>query len=136
MRIGYMAVMISLAAPLPGSVLADPDSSAPASQPAATAQAAPADSTTNAQAMPAQSSTNSQGASGQPAERVVVRGTTTSDNTGANLDQIVCRSEPPATGTRLGASRECHTVRQWNDRQRQDQRMLQQQQSVGMGGSN
>jgi hypothetical protein len=131
MRIGYMVVMISLAAALPGSVLADPSSSAPASQPVAISQAAPAESTTNAQAMPAQSATTSQGASGQPAERVVVQGTTTNDNTGANLDEIVCRSEPPATGTRLGASRECHTVRQWNDRERQDQRMIQQQQSVG-----
>jgi hypothetical protein len=40
---------------------------------------------------------------------------------GANLDEIVCKNQPPATGTRLGGGRECHTVRQWNQRQRDAQ---------------
>jgi hypothetical protein len=64
-------------------------------------------------------------------EHVIVQGTAENDNNGVNLDEIVCRSSPPATGTRLGGGRECHTVRQWNEREREDQRILQQQQSVG-----
>jgi len=49
---------------------------------------------------------------------------------GVDLDAIVCRSTPPPTGSRLGGGRECHTVRQWNDRQRQDQQMLEMQQRM------
>lgn len=28
-------------------------------------------------------------------------------------DEVVCKIEPPETGTRLGARRECHTGREW-----------------------
>ncbi len=73
----------------------------------ATDQAAPA-----AQAAPAQTT---------PAQ--------TADS--ADLDRVECRSSPPPTGTRLGATRECHTVRQWNEREQEQQRMLQRMQSVG-----
>ena len=34
------------------------------------------------------------------------------------LDKVVCRSEP-TTGTRLGAHKVCHTMRDWNEMQRQ-----------------
>jgi hypothetical protein len=49
-----------------------------------------------------------------------------------NLDEIICRAALPATGSRIGGGRECHTLRQWNQRQREDQRMLQRMQSVGL----
>ncbi|HTT83622.1 MAG TPA: hypothetical protein VMF67_09070 [Rhizomicrobium sp.] len=139
MRVGVLVVMISLAASLPASVLADPDSS-PAAQPAANAQAAPAANeqaapAMNAQAAPAQSAASQQstGGTAQPTERVVVQGTVPTSN--VNLDEIVCRESPPPTGSRLGGGRECHTVRQWNEREREQQRMLQQQQSTGFVGS-
>ena len=41
------------------------------------------------------------------------------------LDRVVCRSNPAPTGSRLGGTRECHSVREWNERTAQDQRMLQ-----------
>lgn len=121
MRIGLMVLTISLAASSPALLLAQPASPGPASQPTTTAQTESAAGTTQ-QAAPsatvAQSAAVAQ-ASSQP-----------------NLDEIVCRSEPPATGTRLGGGRECHTVRQWNERQREDQLILQQQQKTGFGGGN
>jgi cytochrome c5 len=48
------------------------------------------------------------------------------------LDEIVCKTSPPKTGTRLGGSRECHTVREWNEREKQAQDMLARTQSQGM----
>lgn len=56
----------------------------------------------------------------------------TADNSGVNLDEIVCKASPPATGTRLGGGRECHTVRQWKEREQQAQDIVRQQQSVGV----
>jgi hypothetical protein len=97
------------------------------------AQVEPA-ATATAQAMPteaAQSSVPAMQATQAPAPQAAQ----TASN-GANLDEIVCRSEPPPTGSRLGASRECHTVRQWNERMRQDQRMTQMQENVGARLSN
>jgi hypothetical protein len=49
-----------------------------------------------------------------------------------NLDEIVCKTSPPETGTRLGGSRECHTVRDWNTRQKNAQAVLAHDQSLGM----
>ena len=111
MRIGAMVVVFSLAVSLPA--FADPDSAAPANAPATSAQAAPA--------APA-----AQPATAAPAAPVAQADAT------PNLDEIVCRASPPPTGSRLGGGRECHTVRQWNEREREDQRIVQQQQSVGM----
>jgi hypothetical protein len=54
-----------------------------------------------------------------------------SQSADVNLDEVVCRTSAPATGTRLGGGRECHTVREWRDREAESQRILQQQQSVG-----
>jgi hypothetical protein len=112
MRVAIMLAAISLAASSPGPLLAQSTASAQAGQPAATAQSAPAATQQAASTPVAQ-------ASAQP-----------------NLDEIECRSLPPTTGTRLGASRECHTIRQWNERQREEQRMLQQQQNLGSNLSN
>jgi len=50
-----------------------------------------------------------------------------------SLDEIVCKTSPPQTGTRLGGSRECHTVRDWKERQQQSQDMLAHSQTLGMG---
>jgi hypothetical protein len=94
------------------------------SQPPAAAATTPAQTTANSQTP----SAAPPGSPGTP-ETVVVQGQAASN--GVNLDEIVCRSEPPTTGSRLGAGRECHTVRQWNERERQEQRMLQVQQAIG-----
>jgi hypothetical protein len=69
-------------------------------------------------------------APGTPAagERVIVHPPAVSDN----LDQIVCKTSPPQTGSRLGGSRECHTAREWKVRQQQSQDMLAHSQSLGM----
>jgi hypothetical protein len=48
------------------------------------------------------------------------------------LDEIECRILPPTTGTRLGGSRECRTVREWKTRQQQSQDMLER---TEVGGS-
>ena len=48
-----------------------------------------------------------------------------------DLDKIECRTSPPETGTRLGGKRECHTVRQWNQRQQDAQDELKRTQMNG-----
>ena len=50
----------------------------------------------------------------------------------SDLDEVVCRMTPPATGSRLGGARECHTAREWNRRQQNSQDTLMKSQSVGM----
>lgn len=50
---------------------------------------------------------------------------------GVNLDEIVCRNSPPPTGSRLGGGRECHTVREWNQRERESQDLTRQQEVTG-----
>jgi hypothetical protein len=67
-------------------------------------------------------------APGAPREVVKVTATRPTDD----LDVIECRTSPPETGTRLGGSRECHTVRDWKVRQQQAQDMLAHNQSNGM----
>jgi hypothetical protein len=49
-------------------------------------------------------------------------------------NQIVCKTEAPMTGTRLGARRECHTKGQWDDMQRQAQQQLNLDQALGKTG--
>jgi hypothetical protein len=51
------------------------------------------------------------------------------------LDQVVCQSGPPPTGSRIGATRECHTQREW-DRLREEQRHVieSHQTMIGSGG--
>ena len=46
-------------------------------------------------------------------------------------DKLVCRNMAAATGTRLGARRECKTQRQWDDARLQTQKEIGQMQSSG-----
>jgi hypothetical protein len=48
-----------------------------------------------------------------------------------NLDEVVCRNEAPATGTRLGGGRECRTVREWKQREQQAQDITRKAEIVG-----
>jgi len=57
------------------------------------------------------------------------------ESANVNLDEVVCRQSAPTTGTRFGGGRECHTVRQWRERQAESERILRQQQTVGFQGS-
>ena len=52
-------------------------------------------------------------------------------NSGANLDEVVCKNSAPPTGSRLGGGRECHTQREWNQRQLDSQNALLRQQQTG-----
>jgi hypothetical protein len=105
--------------------LASADPAQPSAPTTSTSLAAPAQTTATAQ------STASMQAA--PAQQAAATATTASN---VNLNEIVCRSEPPPTGSRLGATRECHTVEQWNQREREEQRMLQQQQVINSHLSN
>jgi hypothetical protein len=40
----------------------------------------------------------------------------------ADGDKVVCRTEPPATGSRLGTRRTCRTQREWDDIREQSQK--------------
>jgi hypothetical protein len=104
--LAILAVSATLLTPV--VVLADPGQ--PQTTPAAEAQAptAPAPTQT-AQANPAPTATATDG----------------------NLDQIECRTSPPLTGTRLGATRECHTVGQWKQREQDSQDNLRKSQMQG-----
>jgi hypothetical protein len=46
----------------------------------------------------------------------------------------VCKTGAPTTGTRLGASRECHTQREWNERAAQAQNNTENAQRQGLQG--
>jgi len=48
-------------------------------------------------------------------------------------NKIVCKQGDPTTGTRLGATRTCHTQREWDDFQQQAQKTLVQSQLKGFG---
>lgn len=88
---------------------ASAQSAAPAPATASSSQAATAAAATAPAAVPQESATS-----------------------GVNLDEIVCRNQPPATGTRLGGGRECHTVREWNQRERDAQDVTRREQATGM----
>jgi hypothetical protein len=47
----------------------------------------------------------------------------TSPPTTNNRDVVVCKRVPSATGTRLGATKECHTQGEWDERRRQDREL-------------
>lgn len=55
-----------------------------------------------------------------------------SDSSAVNLDEVVCKNQPPTTGSRLGGGRECHTVREWNQREREAQDITRREQATGM----
>jgi hypothetical protein len=124
-----LAVLAIFTASFLAPYLASADPTQPSTPASTTAQAAPV------QAVPAQTTATAQSSAPVQAAPQAAATAATASN-GVNLDEIVCRSEPAPTGSRLGASRECHTVRQWNEREHMEQRMLQQQQSVGSAMSN
>ncbi|HEX4534018.1 MAG TPA: hypothetical protein VH000_07290 [Rhizomicrobium sp.] len=95
-----------------GMASADPsatDASAPAAAtPATTAVQPTAPATTTATATPAPAATS----------------TPESASVQADLDKVVCRQNQVATGSRLGATRVCHTQRQWAEIQHNSQDQL------------
>jgi len=96
MRIGAMAVLLSLVTLVPGSLLADPDARSPASEPAASTQAATGSDQAAQPAAGAQSTSVAQAIAPQ------------------NPDEIVCKNAMMITGSRLGATRECHSAAWWS----------------------
>ena len=115
MRLFAIAALSATTMLAPALTWADP--AAPQTAPAATAQAAPA-GTQTAQATP----------SAAPAVA------TNAQDSSPELNRIVCRSNPPPTGSRLGGTRECHSVHEWNARTQQDQRTLQKIQATQFRG--
>lgn len=63
-------------------------------------------------------------------ETVVVTGRAPSEN----LDAIICKSQPATTGTRLGATHECHTEREWERRRKESQDITRKAQAIGETG--
>ncbi len=114
MRFFTVLALSAATALAPAMVLAD--AAQPQAVPAADAQAATG-------ASPAQ-----QTAQANPAP---VSAVPSSDS---NSNQIVCRMGTPPTGSRLGATRECHTQREWDQRTAEAQKILQQTQSTGLMG--
>jgi len=105
MRLSAFAVALSLAiGVLPGVAFADPAQSTPA-------QAAPVQATP-VQPAPVQVSDANQASTHDP-------------------DEIVCRMEPPPTGTRLGGRRVCHTQHDWDMQMKAAQRLTAEKQQVG-----
>ena len=93
---------------------AAPSTTAQAAAPAATATTAPSPAATAAAAT---------------APATVPQASADSN---VNLDEIVCKNEPPTTGSRLGGGRECHTVRQWNQREKDAQDITRKEETTGM----
>jgi hypothetical protein len=50
----------------------------------------------------------------------------------SDLDKMVCRALPPATGSRLGSRRECRTQREWDDIRIQSQKETTHMQGTAM----
>ena len=49
----------------------------------------------------------------------------------SDANKIICKSEPPPTGTRLGARRICQTGAQWDAQRLQSQKVLEKSQQMG-----
>jgi hypothetical protein len=112
-----LALLAFSASAFMAPALASADPGQPQVTPAASAQTAPAAPAT------VQSAPVATPVQAPPAGQV---------NTAVNLNEVVCRSSPPTTGTRLGGGRECHSMREWNERQQEAQRMLQLEQNTGL----
>jgi hypothetical protein len=52
-----------------------------------------------------------------------------------SANMIICREHQAATGSRLGASRECHTKQEWDDRRVNNQRTIENGQQIGLTGN-
>lgn len=84
------------------------------------------------QAAPAAATTAPSPAAAAAAETAPAAVPAESAAPGVNLDEIVCKNQPPTTGSRLGGGRECHTVREWNQREREAQELTREQQREGL----
>lgn len=51
------------------------------------------------------------------------------------LDQVICRIGDAPTGSRLGATHECHTRREWNNIQMDERQQVRRSQSIPMVAS-
>ena len=84
-------------------------------------------------------STSAPAATTAPATTAAPASTTTdatAASTDTDPDRIVCKEGPPPTGSRLGATRECHSQREWDRIQQEQQEALTRQQlNRGIGGS-
>jgi hypothetical protein len=72
---------------------------------------------------PAASSTPPSAAAAQPASNA------------NDPNKVVCRSQAAKIGSRLGATRECRTQREWDEISTQDRREVEKMQATGMGSS-
>ena len=106
------------------AAFADPARTDSTAVPSASEQqsAAPADAATAAPAAAAAAATPAPAATAASAA---------ADSSAVNLDEVVCRAVAAPTGTRLGGGRECHTVREWNDRERESQDLTRDSQRRG-----
>jgi hypothetical protein len=95
MRIGAVVVLLSFVTFASGSVMADPDTAGPASAPAASEQTAPASDQAAQPAGDAQTTAVAQASAPQ------------------NPDAMVCKNAMMITGSRLGATQECHSAAWW-----------------------
>ena len=116
----FFAALVCSGALLGQAALAQTDSTVAA--PSATAQ--PIAPATTATVAPSQTAT----AAAETAPGAVPQQT----EANVNLDEIVCKNSPATTGTRLGGGRECHSVREWNQREKQAQDITRQQQVMGL----
>ena len=51
-----------------------------------------------------------------------------------NPNEIICKTQPPVTGTRLGNRRECMTRAQWDRRREETQQAVGHMQTMGKMG--
>jgi hypothetical protein len=121
----FVVAIVCSGALLSSAALADPMQTDSTAVPSATAQqsAAPAAAAT---ATTAPMTATSPGAA-MPAPAAAAA----ADASAVNLDEVVCRAVAAPTGSRLGGGRECHTVREWNQRERQSQDLTRQQERTG-----
>jgi len=78
------------------------------------------------------SETSSQPAAAAPTASTSQAATTASQS---DANMVICRERQAATGSRLGASRECHTKHEWDERRADNERMVTQQQQTGLTGN-
>ena len=45
-------------------------------------------------------------------------------------DQVICRTGPPPIGSRIGATRECHTQREWGRMHEEQRRIIETHQTI------
>ena len=76
--------------------------------------------------------------SAQPASPAVAAPSAPASATPASdsdANMVICRERQGATGSRLGAARECHTKHEWVKSRAQNQRMINEQQRNGLTGN-